>query len=279
MPAQWQQGGGGDNGDSNGSGGDGDNSGSGNGEDNSGNSDCRVHKNYQPKAAAEEMATVQRQWRQKQQRQQKRWQWQQQKQRWCWQQGINDSNDGDASGNCLVAKDHTVALGWEICSEFRIIPQLFRFRTFWTPEFSLKFSDRKMCSGKFRTHSHWFGILSRHQFFQFYESENVPAIFVSGKWHKISGINAPTLFACTIAITLLTISTWYTQIYENLIDVSRYWHPCWSTNTGKNGCWWWRSHWFSFQLQLGVRDSSTICSWFHLGLSGHYPWYFCRWWW
>jgi hypothetical protein len=61
MPAQWQQGGGGDNGDSNGSGGDGDNSGSGNGEDNSGNSDCRVHKNYQPKAAAEEMATVQRQ--------------------------------------------------------------------------------------------------------------------------------------------------------------------------------------------------------------------------
>jgi hypothetical protein len=42
-------------------------------------------------------------------------------------------------------------LGWEIHSEFRGIPRLFRFRTFWTPEFSSEFylSDRKMCSRQF----------------------------------------------------------------------------------------------------------------------------------
>jgi hypothetical protein len=41
-----------------------------------------------------------------------------------------------------------------------------------------------MCSCQFVTHSCQFGILSRNQFFQFYESENVPAIFVSGEWHQ-----------------------------------------------------------------------------------------------
>ncbi len=42
-------------------------------------------------------------------------------------------------------------LGWEIRLQFRGIPQLFRFRTFWTPDFSSEFyfSDRKMCSRQF----------------------------------------------------------------------------------------------------------------------------------
>jgi hypothetical protein len=44
-----------------------------------------------------------------------------------------------------------VSLGWKIRLEFRGIPQLFRFWTFWTPEFSSEFyfSDRKMCSRQF----------------------------------------------------------------------------------------------------------------------------------
>ncbi len=42
-------------------------------------------------------------------------------------------------------------LGWEIHSEFCRIPQLFKFWTFWTPEFSSEFyfSDPKMCSRQF----------------------------------------------------------------------------------------------------------------------------------
>ncbi len=122
------------------------------------------------------------------------------------------------------------------------IPWLFRFRMFWNPELSLEFyfSDRKMSSRQFRTRFCRFRILTRHQFFQFHESENVPTIYVSGKWNQILRLNALTLFVRTITITLLTISARYTQIYENLIDISRYWHLCCSTNTGKNG-WWWQS--------------------------------------
>ena len=113
------------------------------------------------------------------------------------------------------------SLGWEIRLEFCGIPRLIWFRTVWTPEFSLEFyfSDCKMCSHQFWRHFFRFGILSRQLFFQFHESENVPAIFVSGRWHQILILNAPTLFTRTIANPLLTISTWYTQIYENLIDV------------------------------------------------------------
>ncbi len=111
-------------------------------------------------------------------------------------------------------------LGWEIHSGFHGIPRLHRFRTFWTPEFSLEFyfSDRKMSSHQFWTRFFCFGILSRHLFFRFHESENVPAINVSGKWHQILILNAPNLFARTIAIPLLLISTWYTQKLVNLID-------------------------------------------------------------
>ncbi len=71
-------------------------------------------------------------------------------------------------------------LGWEIHSEFRRIPWLFWFWTFWTPEFSSEFyfSDRKMCSCQFWTRFFRFGILSRHLFFQFHESENILAINV-----------------------------------------------------------------------------------------------------
>ncbi len=90
-----------------------------------------------------------------------------------------------------------------------------------------------MYSCQIRTPSLRLGIFSCHHFFQFHELENVPAIYVSGKWHQISRLSAPTLFARTIAITLLTISIQYTLIHENLIDVSGYWHRCWSTNTGK----------------------------------------------
>ncbi len=81
----------------------------------------------------------------------------------------------------------TCKLGWEIRSEFRGILQLFQFWTFWTPEFSLEFyfSDRKMCSHQICTRFFLFGILSCHQLFWFHESENVPAINVSGKWHPI----------------------------------------------------------------------------------------------
>ncbi len=65
-----------------------------------------------------------------------------------------------------------------------------------------------MCSRQFWTQFHQFGILSRHQFFQFHESEYVPAIYVSGEWHQISILNAPIFFAHTIANSLLTISIW-----------------------------------------------------------------------
>ncbi len=126
-----------------------------------------------------------------------------------------------------------------------------------------------MCSRQFWTYFFRFGILFRHLFFWFHESKNVPAIFVSGKWHQILILNAPTLFACTIANPLLTISTWYTQIYENLIDVSRNQHCCWSTNTDKNGLWWQRSRWFSLRLQSVIQDRVTPCYWFRLEVSGH----------
>ncbi len=78
-------------------------------------------------------------------------------------------------------------LGWEIHSEFRWIPQLFQFWTFWTLEFPSEFyfSDCKMCSLQFWTYFFRFRILSRHWLFQFHELENVPAINVSGEWHQI----------------------------------------------------------------------------------------------
>ncbi len=43
-------------------------------------------------------------------------------------------------------------LGWEIHLEFRGIPGLIQFWTFWNPEFSSKFyfSNRKMCSRQFK---------------------------------------------------------------------------------------------------------------------------------
>ncbi len=61
-------------------------------------------------------------------------------------------------------------------------------RPFWTPEFSSEFyfSDRKMCSRQFATRSLRFGILSRHWFFQFHESENFPAISIFWPAQKMS---------------------------------------------------------------------------------------------
>ncbi len=60
-----------------------------------------------------------------------------------------------------------------LCLEFRGIPRLIRFRTFWTPKFSSEFysSNCKMCSHQFWTQFLRFGILSRHRFFWFHESE------------------------------------------------------------------------------------------------------------
>ncbi len=52
-----------------------------------------------------------------------------------------------------------------------------------------------------------------------------------------------------------------------------------STNTGKNGLWWQRSCWFLIQLQSGTQDRATPCYWFCLGLSGHNPRHYQRWWW
>jgi hypothetical protein len=80
----------------------------------------------------------------------------------------------------------TTSLGWEIHSKFRGIPQLIRFWTFWTPEFSSEFyfSDRKMCSRQFWTHFFQFGILSHHLFFWFHESKNVPAISIFLAHHE-----------------------------------------------------------------------------------------------
>ncbi len=111
------------------------------------------------------------------------------------------------------------SLGWEIHLEFCWILRLIQFRTFWTPEFSSEFYffDCKMCSCQFWTRFLRFRILSRHRFFRFHEWENVPAIYVSGKWHQILILNAPIFLARTIANPLLMISTWYTQIYENWI--------------------------------------------------------------
>ncbi len=51
----------------------------------------------------------------------------------------------------LKLTNTVIGLGWEIRSEFHGILQLFRFWTFWTPEFSSEFYfyDRKMCSRQF----------------------------------------------------------------------------------------------------------------------------------
>ncbi len=50
----------------------------------------------------------------------------------------------------FISNTHRLWLGWEIRSEFRGIPRFFRFRTFWTPEFSSEF----------------YFFLSRHLFFR-----------------------------------------------------------------------------------------------------------------
>ncbi len=70
-------------------------------------------------------------------------------------------------------------IGWEIHSGFRRIPQLFRFQTFFLPEFwfGFCFSDRKTCSCQFETHSQCLKILSHHQLFQILVPEKVPAIY------------------------------------------------------------------------------------------------------
>ncbi len=92
----------------------------------------------------------------------------------------------------------TSGLGWKICLEFRGIPRLFWFWTFWTLEFSSEFyfSDHKMCSPLFWTRFFQFGILSRHRLFRFHESENIPAINVSGEWHQILIYSMHQLFLC-----------------------------------------------------------------------------------
>jgi hypothetical protein len=66
--------------------------------------------------------------------------------------GKGDSNGkGDHEGRVTSSCGGDVQLGWEICSEFRGILQLFQFWTFWTPEFSSEFYffNRKMCSRQF----------------------------------------------------------------------------------------------------------------------------------
>ncbi len=95
------------------------------------------------------------------------------------------------SYNCFTSSfawPQTFILSWEIRSEFRGIPQLFQFQTFWTPEFSSEFyfSDRKMCSRQFVTYSRRFRILSHHQLFRFHELENVPAFFLAHHYHIYS---------------------------------------------------------------------------------------------
>ncbi len=99
-------------------------------------------------------------------------------------------------------------LGWEIRSELHGIPRLFQFRTFWTPKFSSEFyfSDCKMCSRQFWTRFFRFRILSCHQLFQFHESENVPAINVSGEWHQILIYSMHQLFSST---PLPSHCSWY----------------------------------------------------------------------
>jgi hypothetical protein len=99
----------------------------------------------------------------------------------------------------IILSKRTCNLGWEIHSGFHGIPRLFQFRTFWTPEFSSEFyfSDHKMCSHQFRTHFSRFGILSQYRLFRFHESENVPAINVSGEWHQISIYSMHQLFLST----------------------------------------------------------------------------------
>jgi hypothetical protein len=69
-----------------------------------------------------------------------------------WSQ-LKDSNNAiaDQGKQRHCYKGHNASLGWEIHSEFHGIPRLFRFRTFWTLEFSSEFyfSDRKMCCRQF----------------------------------------------------------------------------------------------------------------------------------
>ncbi len=59
------------------------------------------------------------------------------------------------------------------------------------------------------------------------------------------------------------------KFMKNLIDLSRYQHRCWSTNTGKNGLWWWRSQWFSIWLQSGIQDPPLLLDsvWDCLGIT------------
>ncbi len=96
----------------------------------------------------------------------------------------------------MLPQYHQSHLGWDLHSEFRGIPQLFQFWTFWTPKFSSEFyfSDCKMCSRQFWTRFFRFGILSHHRLFRFDESKDVPAINVSGKWHQISIYSMHQLF-------------------------------------------------------------------------------------
>ncbi len=83
----------------------------------------------------------------------------------CVSCGAGERKHEVRDGSCLrVHNTKAAGLGWEICLEFRGIPRLFQFWTFWTPEFSSEFyfSDRKMCSLQFRTRFFRFGIPSRH---------------------------------------------------------------------------------------------------------------------
>jgi hypothetical protein len=77
---------------------------------------------------------------------------QQEKDRSFWWR-LNYAIGNSRGGACFKVQVEQVegTLGWEIQSEFCGIPRLFRFWTFWTPEFSSEFyfSHRKMCSRQF----------------------------------------------------------------------------------------------------------------------------------
>ncbi len=60
----------------------------------------------------------------------------------------------------------------------------------------------------------------------FMNQKKVPLYMSVASGIKFQDSTHQLFFARTIAITLLANSTQYTQIYEILIDVSRYWHPC-----------------------------------------------------
>ncbi len=151
----------------------------------------------------------------------------------------------------------------------------------WTPKFLLEFyfSDCKKCSRQFWTRFLQFGILSRHWFIRFHESENVPSIC---QWQVASNFDTQ----CTNFFRVHHRQTTAHNIYLIHTNV---WKPYWRIKVSASLLRYQiKQKWimmtnipfcFSILLQSGIQDWATPCYWFYLELSRHYPQHYQRWWW